>query len=56
MPATGARFRLAMAHAPAVAATTTGALCGLWWLLRETGGKSGSEEFNEAARPLLALL
>ena len=31
-------------------------LCGLWWLLRETGGKSGSEEFNEAARPLLALL
>ncbi len=31
-------------------------LCGLWWLLRETGFKSGSDEFNEAAKPLLALL
>ena len=31
-------------------------LCGVWWLLRATGFKSGSDEFNEAARPLLALL
>jgi len=31
-------------------------LCGIWWLLRETGMKSGSEEFNEAAKPLLELL
>jgi maleate isomerase len=31
-------------------------LCGIWWLLRETGHKVGSAEFNEAAQPLLALL
>jgi len=31
-------------------------LCGLWWLLRETGLRAGSDEFNEAARPLLDLL
>jgi maleate isomerase len=31
-------------------------LCGLWWLLRETGRRSGSAEFDEAARPLLDLL
>jgi maleate isomerase len=31
-------------------------LCGVWWLLRETGFKSGSAEFNEAAGRLLELL
>lgn len=31
-------------------------LCGVWWLLRETGFKSGSAEFNQAAGRLLELL
>jgi maleate isomerase len=31
-------------------------LCGIWWLLRATGLKSGSEHFNAAAKPLLPLL
>jgi maleate isomerase len=31
-------------------------LCGVWWLLKQTGHKSGSEEFNQAAGTLLALL
>ncbi len=31
-------------------------LCGVWWLLRQTGFKSGSAEFNEAALPLMPLL
>ena len=31
-------------------------LCGIWWLLRATGLKSGSDHFNSAARPLLPLL
>ena len=31
-------------------------LCGIWWLLRATGLKSGSDHFNAAARPLLPLL
>ncbi len=31
-------------------------LCGIWWLLRETGFNGGSEEFNRAAQPLLAML
>ena len=31
-------------------------LCGIWWLMRATGFRSGSDEFNEAAKPLLALL
>lgn len=30
-------------------------LCGVWWLLRQTGFKAGSDEFNTAAKPLLAL-
>lgn len=31
-------------------------LCGVWWLLRQTGHKGGSAEFNEAALPLLRFL
>jgi maleate isomerase len=31
-------------------------LCGIWWLLRATGLKSGSDHFNAAAKPLLPLL
>jgi maleate isomerase len=31
-------------------------LCGIWWLLRATGLKSGSDHFNAAAKPLLRLL
>jgi maleate isomerase len=31
-------------------------LCGIWWLLKATGLKSGSDHFNAAARPLLSLL
>jgi len=31
-------------------------LCGIWWLLRATGLKSGSAHFNAAAKPLLPLL
>lgn len=31
-------------------------LCGVWWLLKQTGQKGGSEEFNRAAGALLDLL
>jgi maleate isomerase len=31
-------------------------LCGIWWLLKATGLKSGSDHFNAAARALLSLL
>jgi len=31
-------------------------LCGVWWLLKQTGHKAGSEEFNRAAGRLLAVL
>ena len=53
MPTIGAISRLRKKFSVPVLSSN---LCGLWWLLRETGMKSGSDEFNEAAKPLLDLL
>ena len=46
-------LRIATSDARFAVPVLSSNLCGLWWLLRETGHRGGSEEFNEAARPLL---